>query len=898
MKRFLLQTLSLFLFSTLLIVAQPRMTKLFSKSYSAMNISPRITNSGIYALKSFAVLNNKLLLATERGNLFFNLKGERISDADKNIFKATEKNEIVKTDTAFLAVPNFFKQTKFFTYDNGLYKSNGNNKIQFTRVSSSLLRISVNLNDESKIFSFPFQDNLAYAGLIGIDKYGDFFITVEKFLSQVPLKIEREIWVLNNKGKILSKLILPTIKYLTFNNELTINPQGELFHLITEPGKITLIKWDGLTKFTKWTVQYPNYLRKFIHYDSFTTTKEIVTKPNEANRLSVSTTRAEVVRRGEEYAEHKYYCTSKNLAPTGTTAPDGDRVKTPSWLRVGWNARIPYKWGGFNTVWGFDHDLAQGEFAGDIATDGVSGYAVGVDCSGFVSRCWGLTYHASTAYMPNITDKYNSWDELKPGDAVHKVGHVRLFVRHNSDGSLRIVEAAGRNWDVSYWSYKPSDLTAYTPRYYVGMTGRYLEKSVKLREVLKVDNGVKLQWSCDTSGVFGYRIYGSTNGKDWSLIFTEDTVKADSFIVKDTPSEAYFRISAVGDSYGTLTESNWSNPAGFSSNGEEKYLIVDGFNRDYGYASWQGDGNPFAVTYGLGIAKTNSAFESVKNSEVESGKIKLDNYDGVFWYDGDESTVDKTFSSTEQSILKKYLENGGKLFVSGSEIGWDLYHKGDEADKDFYTNYFKAIYVADDANTTRASGEAGSNFEGLDFNFGQTYVEDYPDVISATGGSKICLKYSNGKGAGISYTGTFGTSSKIGKVIYFAFGPESTADDSVFFKIIEGAVNYFRTESKAEPTTLQPNDFSLLNPYPNPFGANSSTASISTNINFTVVKTTEVKIAVYNLLGQQVAVLTNGKILPGKYSVKFLGNNLSSGVYFVKANFNNFIVVRKLMLLK
>ncbi len=878
--------------------AQPQLTKLFSSDYESLNISLRITNSGIYGLKNFAVNKEGIVLSTEKGLEIVNFKGKIISFESNPQTINTKNKEILSIAKSNNFIPDYLTEPEKLNYSGGTYSNGKDVEIIFNVKNPSLLEIKFSDKTKRKTFDFNFNNNLAYAGLIGIDKKGNYFISVEKFLSQIPLKVEREIWTLNPEGKILTVLKVPTIKYLTFDNEICINAEGELFHLITEPDGITLVKWTGLTQRRKEIVQYPNYLQKFVHYDYFTTKKEIATKPGDVPRITVSTTRAEVLRRGEEYVEHKYYCTSKNLAPNGATAPDGDAVKTPSWLRIGWNARIPYKWGGFNTVWGFDHDLAQGEYAGDINTGGVSGYAVGVDCSGYVSRCWGLTYHASTAYMPNITNKYNSWADLKPGDAVHKVGHVRLFVKHNSDGSLRIVEASGRNWDVSYWSYKPSDLGAYSPRYYIGMTSKSSEKSLRLIEALKSGDQINLKWTCDSTGVLGYRIYETIDGKNWVLIATEDSVKEKSFSVHSDYFPAFFRVSAVTASGGDYAESNWSNPMGVGINGAKKYLVVDGFNRDYGSASWQGDGNPFAVAYGFGLDKAGVSFESAKNQAVISGDVNLENYDGVFWYDGDESTVDETFNSTEQSLIKNYLESGGRLFVSGSEIGWDLDHKGDAADKDFYKNYFKAVYAADDALTNRAEGADGTVFQGLDFNFGQTYTEEYPDVITPNGGSSICLKYNNGLGAGVSYTGSFGNSSDTGKVIYFAFGPESTADDSVLYEIVNDAVNYFEGNTSVANNILQPEDFKIFNPYPNPFGRNSASHKNNTTLSFTISRSAQITVKIYNVLGQLVATLLNKRMTAGFHSVKLNSQNLTAGVYFLQTSVNKKINVRKIVLIK
>lgn len=66
---------------------------------------------------------------------------------------------------------------------------------------------------------------------------------------------------------------------------------------------------------------------------------------------------------------------------------------------------------------------------------------------------------------------------------------------------------------------------------------------------------------------------------------------------------------------------------------------------------------------------------------------------------------------------------------------------------------------------------------------------------------------------------------------------------------------------------------SLSQNYPNPFNPN-------TRISFTLERTTEVKLAVYDILGREVSVLINGKLNSGDHKVDFNGSELSSGVYF------------------
>jgi hypothetical protein len=86
-------------------------------------------------------------------------------------------------------------------------------------------------------------------------------------------------------------------------------------------------------------------------------------------------------------------------------------------------------------------------------------------------------------------------------------------------------------------------------------------------------------------------------------------------------------------------------------------------------------------------------------------------------------------------------------------------------------------------------------------------------------------------------------------------------------------------------------DFVLEQNYPNPFNP-------TTNINFSVPESGNVKLAVYNTIGQEVAVLVNGAVTAGQHEVTFNAASLPSGTYFYKLQTSNSIMVKKMMLLK
>lgn len=88
-----------------------------------------------------------------------------------------------------------------------------------------------------------------------------------------------------------------------------------------------------------------------------------------------------------------------------------------------------------------------------------------------------------------------------------------------------------------------------------------------------------------------------------------------------------------------------------------------------------------------------------------------------------------------------------------------------------------------------------------------------------------------------------------------------------------------------------PAGYFLSNNYPNPFNP-------VTKIDYSIPKEYDVNISVYDMLGNEVAVLYNGIQKAGNYSIKFDGSNLASGIYFLKMISGSFIQTRKMVLLK
>jgi hypothetical protein len=136
---------------------------------------------------------------------------------------------------------------------------------------------------------------------------------------------------------------------------------------------------------------------------------------------------------------------------------------------------LPYNWGGFDSVESFRHRLAASRpaLAGNVCTcrdprfNGcIVPKAAGVDCSGFVSRAWGLKSHEGTSRLAMLAAQLPSLFQLRPGDILNRPGsHVRLFVRFEPgpEVRLRTLESAVSCGGVCERVYTPAQLQSYRP---------------------------------------------------------------------------------------------------------------------------------------------------------------------------------------------------------------------------------------------------------------------------------------------------------------------------------------------------------------------------------------------------------------------------------------------------
>lgn len=405
------------------------------------------------------------------------------------------------------------------------------------------------------------------------------------------------------------------------------------------------------------------------------------------------------------------------------------------------------------------------------------------------------------------------------------------------------------------------------------------------------DVGDQILVSCARSeGTEFYDIYTSLDGQSFSLTGSS----ADSLVLIDNSSldEIIYIKIRNRNSYGS---SPFSEVLAVGSGTKQtKVLVVQGFDRIAGTVNT----HDFVREHGQALTATGYGFDAASNEAIEQGAIDLSDYDIVDWISGEEGSTNTSFSNAEQTEIKDFLINGGRLFVSGSEIGWDLVANGNTADIAFYHDYLKADYVVDDAGSYSVIAALDGIFSSLiSFSFDdgthENYNVDYPDGIKPYGGSSLNLSYSGVNyaekgGAGIEYSGLFGSGVRSGAVVHLGFGFETIYPQSIRDEVMASVMNFLDDSLYLEKDTL----IFASQAYPNPF-RNAFSLDIESPDSRTVT------VQIFNIRGQQLMSFER-TLSMGSNKLNFEdfpASAMYSGVYFVYIkNLNQKLVKRVIRL--
>ncbi|VAX25752.1 hypothetical protein MNBD_IGNAVI01-1258 [hydrothermal vent metagenome] len=179
------------------------------------------------------------------------------------------------------------------------------------------------------------------------------------------------------------------------------------------------------------------------------------------------------------------------------------------------------------------------------------------------------------------------------------------------------------------------------------------------------------------------------------------------------------------------------------------------------------------------------SYDYVHHLNTDITSELLSKYNIVVW--GCEWTF-PSLNADDRTVLKTYLDNGGSLFLSGQDIGWDLNESDDNKDAAFFNNYLKATYIADDAGENEIFGVDDDPItDDLSIDFYQpkrSADQQFPDVIEPRDSAVSILKYADGRSGAVRYTGNY-------NLVFWGFGGfEAVTDKDIRNTLMKNTTNW------------------------------------------------------------------------------------------------------------
>ena len=146
---------------------------------------------------------------------------------------------------------------------------------------------------------------------------------------------------------------------------------------------------------------------------------------------------------------------------------------------------------------------------------------------------------------------------------------------------------------------------------------------------------------------------------------------------------------------------------------------------------------------------------------------------------------------------------------------------------------------------------------------------------------------------------------EVQEVVYALFMAQGTDRLNSITKLKEKAAQIQAFYYGDETVDIEDNDlilpqkFDLKQNYPNPFNPTTTIKyTISSVVDGKFAFTTNVRLSIYNILGQEIVTLVNEQQKPGRYKIQFDASHLSSGIYFYRLIAGGFTSAKKCVLMK
>ena len=298
---------------------------------------------------------------------------------------------------------------------------------------------------------------------------------------------------------------------------------------------------------------------------------------------------------------------------------------------------------------------------------------------------------------------------------------------------------------------------------------------------------------------------------------------------------------------------------------------------------------------------------------INSGDLSASDLMGIPVVIWNCAIAEPTLTQQDRDALAAYLDNGGRLYLNGVDIAYELADSTSPyfstSSLEFYTNYLHAGYVERQFNSVAVNGISGDEITDgigivgltdgtgagtIDHNAGHYANRITPGDANASPIFHFFLFNTR-------YAGIKAIHNSTGRVVFTTFGFETIAEANNRSLLAQRIVDWLYAPTAIDEPVSEniPLQFELKPNYPNPFNP-------ETRIAYTLPQSEgrqRAQLVIYNSLGQKVVTLVDMPQPAGLYEVVWDGRDeqgraLGSGIYFYRLIYGKHQATHKMILLK
>ncbi len=276
----------------------------------------------------------------------------------------------------------------------------------------------------------------------------------------------------------------------------------------------------------------------------------------------------------------------------------------------------------------------------------------------------------------------------------------------------------------------------------------------------------------------------------------------------------------------------------------------------------------------------------------------LANYDKCFWVGYADWEASVFPMETLNNPFSLFLKSGKSLLFSSEEMmgTWTNWATTTFEKGNFAHDYLHIGTVVNDVGNTTVQITDDEVVNGLasQITLGGYQMDPWTDYFYPTSATETNGLFFNSPGTSVDDPNGFRDDVDEYNVVSLGF-PLYMMDETNRATFIENVLNYWDANPGVgvlpQPGTPAPLTYSLEQNYPNPFNP-------VTQIRFNLPENARVELSVYNLMGQEIARLLDRTVTAGSHMVTWDASQYASGIYFYKMKTDNYVMSRKMILVK